>query len=71
MSSSHNRYYVNALCAYMDLLAMPAILVGVYMYSHDKSTLTWLYLQYPKLFDQGLALCYPLYLMHWPVGTKL
>ena len=49
---------------------MPALLLAVYLYSHDKSTLTWVYMQYPKLFDHGLALCYPLYLMHWPVGCS-
>lgn len=70
-SQSLAGYYIDALCAYTDMLVMPLLLLAVYLYSHDKSTLTWIYLQHPKLFDDGLSVSYPLFLMHWPVMLML
>jgi len=64
-------WYVNCLTQYSDLITWPLTLTAVYLYSHDFSTLTWVYFQYPRIFDDGFQFSYPLFLIHWPVILML
>jgi hypothetical protein len=66
-NESKAEFLFGSLCGFSNFMVWPLMMIAVYLYSHDQSTLTWLYLQYPKLFDAGLAVSYPLFLTHWPI----
>lgn len=65
--SNQLEFMLNALFSIGDILVWPLFLVGIYLHSHDISTFSWINQFYPKLFNDGQNISYPLYLMHWPI----
>lgn len=67
VAESKAEYLFGSLCAFSQFLVWPMMLIGVYLYSHDQSTLTWIYTCYPSLFEAGVGASFPLFLTHWPI----
>ena len=67
VNESKGEYIFGSLCAFSQFLVWPMMLMAVYLYSHDQSTLTWIYTCYPSFFEAGVAASFPLFLTHWPI----
>lgn len=55
------------LCDYGDLLVAPFLIFGLYLHSHDFSTLSYIYSLFPRFWADLVRLSFPAFLFHWPI----
>jgi hypothetical protein len=55
------------LCDYGDLLVTPFLIFGLYLHSHDFSTLSYIYSKFPRFWADLVRLSFPAFLFHWPI----
>ena len=60
-------FVLTNLCDYNDILIAPFFFTGLYLHSHDISTLSWIYSLYPRFWDDLVKSSFPLFLCHWPI----
>lgn len=64
-------YFFSNLCDYGDLLVAPFLLFGLYLYSHDFSSLSYLYSMFPRFWADLTRMSFPAFLFHWPLMISL
>lgn len=67
--SSNDRvsYFFANMCDYGDLLVAPFLIIGLYLHSHDFSTLSFLYSRFPRFWADLVRMSFPAFLFHWPI----
>lgn len=65
------RYLFANLCDYGDLIVCPLLLVGLYLHSHDVSTISYIYDLIPRFWNDSTRASFPAFLFHWPIMLSL